>query len=113
MSDADRPSFDYTLISADGCKRTTSYAAPSGHYQEVRDTGWSPGEPELQTARAEIEIHWPLRRQETLHLDGDQHRDIEDYDLLQEVLDAIAAADEPGTVLEEVLSGASRHPMGG
>lgn len=108
MSDAKKPSVHYTVISADGCERTTSYGADSCRYEVYHDTGWSPREPELQTARVEIEIYWSASRHETLQLDGDQHRDMEMYDRLPELLDAIASGDEPQAALEEALSGVAR-----
>lgn len=111
MSDAKMPSVHYTVISADGCERTTSYGADGCRYEVYHDTGWCPREPELQTAKAEIEIYWSASRHETLQLDGDQHRDMEMYDRLPDLLDAIASGDVPQLALEEVLSGAAQLAM--
>ncbi|WP_407503021.1 hypothetical protein [Xanthomonas euvesicatoria] len=113
MNDVNKPSIHYTLVSVDGCERTTSYCPASEGYREYHDSGWTPSEPEQHTARAELEIYWGGGRHQTLELDGDQHRDIEMYDKLPELLEAIGSGDEPDTALQDALAGASRLAMAG
>ncbi|MEB1704870.1 hypothetical protein VDR65_10365 [Xanthomonas campestris pv. campestris] len=113
MNVVKKPSIHYTLVSVDGCERTTSYCPASEGYRDYHDSGWTPGEPEQHTARAELEIDWGGGRHQMLKLEGHQHRDIEMYDKLPELLEAIGSGDQPETALQDALTAASRPAMAG
>ncbi|MEB1409536.1 hypothetical protein JH265_22175 (plasmid) [Xanthomonas campestris pv. campestris] len=113
MNAVKKPSIHYTLVSVDGCERTTSYCPASEGYRDYHDSGWTPREPEQHTARAELEIDWGGGRHQMLKLEGHQHRDIGMYDKLPELLEAIGSGDQPETALQDALTVASRPAMAG
>ncbi|MGZ1522159.1 hypothetical protein [Xanthomonas citri] len=79
-------------------------AVPEQHAIQERQHGrLEPREPDRETSSAEIELKWTGGRRHELLLDGDQHRDLEDRDMLPELLARFAYGDDPDVVLAEVL----------
>ncbi|OCG90032.1 hypothetical protein LMG667_03415 [Xanthomonas euvesicatoria] len=100
-----KPTIIYTTHSADGCTLKTRYEPfpISTRYKSINMGEWSPREPERETSSAEIELKWTGGRRHELLLDGDQHRDLEDHDMLPELFARFADGDDPDVALEEVL----------
>ncbi|MGX9960578.1 hypothetical protein ACW0US_17670 [Xanthomonas euvesicatoria] len=100
-----KPSIRYTLETADGCKRTVRYEPfhSSLRYKEASGGAWAPHEPQRETTAVLMEMKWAGGRRAELLLDGDQHRDLEDGDLHEDLFARIADGEDPDVALAEVL----------
>lgn len=113
MTQDTHPSFLYTMSTGDHRWRTIEYVPYAGDYRAVRDTGWMVGEPTMETTHAEVVTRYPDGTENTLTLDGDQHRELEMSDRLIALFEAIRSGDEPEIALQDALAGASRLAMAG
>lgn len=99
------PIVAYSLHTADDCVKHLVYGlGDSGQLVEIADSGWGPTEPDLETIRADIEIHHARDDQDQAELTGDQHRALEDGGLLGVFLLLLAKRDPDGAdeLLDEV-----------
>lgn len=97
--------FDYTLRTADDCEGCFHYELLGDVITMAPPTpAWSPGEPELETVEATLEITYgPGGRVDLLELTGDQHRDLEDRGLFDDLLREIGAGRSPEEALTRTL----------
>jgi len=102
------PRFRYSVESADEQVRTFEYSIDgAGEVLEVDDSGWEDERDVLHTIAATLETVWPGRGfNDMLQLTGEQHRDIEDAGLFEELLRDIALGLPARVVLAQVTAAA-------
>ena len=102
-----RANITYQTFTSDGCDSTTHYCATDSgrNFRKYGETAWSPHEPDGETVCATVTFLLGHGRREEVELTGDQHRDLEDRELLTAWFTNVVDGEDPYDALELVLNG--------